>query len=138
MQAEQQSETHKGKGKGGRNTEFLLALAIALEGKPGINALAADVLTYAGVAGVGAVDACLFVVAATEQAEPAAAEGSSATLYVDASGSGSTCTSAAPGEVNGMLNSSRPWLPVVLGATVFGCEPSSALATRLTLSPCGE
>jgi glycerate 2-kinase len=34
--------TLKGKGKGGRNTEFLLALAIALEGKPGINALAAD------------------------------------------------------------------------------------------------
>ncbi len=34
--------TLKGNGKGGRNTEFLLALAIALEGKPGINALAAD------------------------------------------------------------------------------------------------
>ncbi|MGZ5916673.1 MAG: glycerate kinase type-2 family protein [Methyloceanibacter sp.] len=34
--------TLKGQGKGGRNTEFLLALAIALEGKPGINALAAD------------------------------------------------------------------------------------------------
>jgi glycerate 2-kinase len=34
--------TLKGKGKGGRNTEFLLALAIALEGKPAIHALAAD------------------------------------------------------------------------------------------------
>jgi hydroxypyruvate reductase len=34
--------TLKGKGKGGRNTEFLLALAIALDGKPGICALAAD------------------------------------------------------------------------------------------------
>jgi glycerate 2-kinase len=34
--------TLKGKGKGGRNTEFLLALAIALEGKPRIHALAAD------------------------------------------------------------------------------------------------
>jgi hydroxypyruvate reductase len=34
--------TLKGKGKGGRNTEFLLALAIALEGQPGIYALAAD------------------------------------------------------------------------------------------------
>jgi glycerate 2-kinase len=34
--------TLRGKGKGGRNTEFLLALAIALEGKPGIYALAAD------------------------------------------------------------------------------------------------
>ncbi|MGB3021441.1 MAG: MOFRL family protein, partial [Methyloceanibacter sp.] len=34
--------TLKGNGKGGRNTEFLLALAIALEGKPGIYAVAAD------------------------------------------------------------------------------------------------
>ena len=34
--------TLKGKGKGGRNTEFLLALAIALEGKRGIYALAGD------------------------------------------------------------------------------------------------
>jgi hydroxypyruvate reductase len=34
--------TLKGKGKGGRNTEFLLALAIALDGRPGIHALAAD------------------------------------------------------------------------------------------------
>jgi glycerate 2-kinase len=34
--------TLKGKGKGGRNTEFLLALAIALDGMPGIYALAAD------------------------------------------------------------------------------------------------
>jgi hydroxypyruvate reductase len=34
--------TLKGKGKGGRNTEFLLALAIALDGKPGIYALAGD------------------------------------------------------------------------------------------------
>ena len=32
----------KGKGKGGRNTEFLLALAIALQGMPGIYALAGD------------------------------------------------------------------------------------------------
>jgi glycerate 2-kinase len=34
--------TLKGKGKGGRNTEFLLALAIALEGAPGIYAVAGD------------------------------------------------------------------------------------------------
>ncbi len=34
--------TLKGDGKGGRNTEFLLALAIALEGRPGIYALAGD------------------------------------------------------------------------------------------------
>jgi glycerate 2-kinase len=34
--------TLKGKGKGGRNTEFLLALAIALEGQPGIYGISAD------------------------------------------------------------------------------------------------
>jgi glycerate 2-kinase len=34
--------TLKGKGKGGRNTEFLLALAIALDRLPGIYALAGD------------------------------------------------------------------------------------------------
>ena len=34
--------TLKGKGKGGRNTEFLLALAIALDGMAGIDALAGD------------------------------------------------------------------------------------------------
>jgi hydroxypyruvate reductase len=34
--------TLKGKGKGGRNTEFLLALAIALQGLPGVYALAGD------------------------------------------------------------------------------------------------
>jgi hydroxypyruvate reductase len=34
--------TLKGKGKGGRNTEFLLALAIALNGMPNIYALAGD------------------------------------------------------------------------------------------------
>jgi glycerate 2-kinase len=34
--------TLKGKGKGGRNTEFLLALAIALGGAPGIYAVAGD------------------------------------------------------------------------------------------------
>jgi glycerate 2-kinase len=34
--------TLKGKGKGGRNTEFLLALAIALEGAPAIYAVAGD------------------------------------------------------------------------------------------------
>jgi glycerate 2-kinase len=34
--------TLKGNGKGGRNTEFLLALAIALDGLPGIYALAGD------------------------------------------------------------------------------------------------
>jgi glycerate 2-kinase len=34
--------TLKGKGKGGRNTEFLLALAIALDGVKGIYALAGD------------------------------------------------------------------------------------------------
>lgn len=34
--------TLRGKGKGGRNTEFLLALAMAIEGETGISALAAD------------------------------------------------------------------------------------------------
>ena len=34
--------TLKGKGKGGRNTEFLLALAIALDGDPRIYAVAGD------------------------------------------------------------------------------------------------
>jgi len=32
----------RGKGRGGRNVEFLLALAIALDGRAGISALAAD------------------------------------------------------------------------------------------------
>ena len=32
----------RGNGRGGRNTEFLLALAIALNGMPGIHALAGD------------------------------------------------------------------------------------------------
>ncbi len=34
--------TVRGHGRGGRNTEFLLALALALDGHPGIHALAAD------------------------------------------------------------------------------------------------
>ena len=34
--------TLKGSGKGGRNSEFLLALAIALQGMPGVYALAGD------------------------------------------------------------------------------------------------
>ncbi|HZW71951.1 MAG TPA: glycerate kinase [Caldimonas sp.] len=34
--------TVRGNGRGGRNVEFLLALAIALDGRPGIHALAAD------------------------------------------------------------------------------------------------
>lgn len=34
--------TIRGKGRGGRNTEFLLALALALDGHPGISALACD------------------------------------------------------------------------------------------------
>ena len=34
--------TLKGNGRGGRNTEFLLGLALALDGAPGIHALAAD------------------------------------------------------------------------------------------------
>ena len=34
--------TVRGKGRGGRNAEFLLALAIALDGQPGIWALAGD------------------------------------------------------------------------------------------------
>ena len=32
----------RGKGKGGRNSEFLLALAVALNGQPGIHAVAGD------------------------------------------------------------------------------------------------
>jgi hydroxypyruvate reductase len=36
------SVTVRGKGRGGRNTEFLLALALALDGLDGIHALAAD------------------------------------------------------------------------------------------------
>jgi hydroxypyruvate reductase len=34
--------TVRGKGQGGRNTEFLLALALALDGRPGIHAIACD------------------------------------------------------------------------------------------------
>jgi glycerate 2-kinase len=34
--------TVRGKGRGGRNVEYLLSLAIALEGRPGIHALAGD------------------------------------------------------------------------------------------------
>ena len=34
--------TVRGNGRGGRNAEFLLALALALDGHPGITALAAD------------------------------------------------------------------------------------------------
>src|SRR3546814_2175633 len=34
--------TLHGKGRGGRNAEFLLALTVALEGAPGIHALACD------------------------------------------------------------------------------------------------
>lgn len=34
--------TVRGKGRGGRNAEFLLALAVALEGHPGIHAIAGD------------------------------------------------------------------------------------------------
>ena len=34
--------TVRGRGRGGRNVEFLLALALALEGQPGVHALAAD------------------------------------------------------------------------------------------------
>jgi hydroxypyruvate reductase len=34
--------TVRGRGRGGRNAEFLLALAVALDGHPGISALAAD------------------------------------------------------------------------------------------------
>jgi len=34
--------TVRGKGRGGRNAEFLLALAVALDGLPGVHALAAD------------------------------------------------------------------------------------------------
>jgi glycerate 2-kinase len=34
--------TVRGKGRGGRNAEFLLALAVALDGLPGVDALAAD------------------------------------------------------------------------------------------------
>lgn len=36
------SVTVRGAGSGGRNVEFLLALAVALEGEPGVHALAAD------------------------------------------------------------------------------------------------
>jgi len=34
--------TLRGKGRGGRNSEFLLALAVALEGAPGVHAIACD------------------------------------------------------------------------------------------------
>ena len=34
--------TVRGSGRGGRNVEFLLSLAIALDGQPGIHALAGD------------------------------------------------------------------------------------------------
>jgi hydroxypyruvate reductase len=36
------SVTVRGQGRGGRNAEFLLALAIALDGRPGVHALACD------------------------------------------------------------------------------------------------
>ncbi|MES2297599.1 MAG: glycerate kinase [Pseudomonadota bacterium] len=36
------SVTMRGQGRGGRNTEFLLALAIALDGAPGVHAIACD------------------------------------------------------------------------------------------------
>lgn len=36
------SVTVRGKGRGGRNAEFLLALAVALDGLPGVHAIAAD------------------------------------------------------------------------------------------------
>jgi glycerate 2-kinase len=36
------SVTVRGRGRGGRNTEYLLALALALDGHPGVHALAAD------------------------------------------------------------------------------------------------
>ncbi len=49
-----------------------------------------------------------------------------------------TCTSALPGESKGALNSTRPWLLVLLGATGLGVEPSSGPARSVTLSPCGE
>jgi hydroxypyruvate reductase len=50
------SVTLRGKGRGGRNVEFLLALAIALDGHPRIHALAADTDGVDGVAEVaGAV-----------------------------------------------------------------------------------
>ena len=34
--------TVRGKGRGGRNVEFLLSLGVALDGQPGIHALAGD------------------------------------------------------------------------------------------------
>src|SRR4029077_4492831 len=34
--------TVRGKGRGGRNAEFLLALAVALDGEPGVYAMAGD------------------------------------------------------------------------------------------------
>lgn len=34
--------TVRGKGRGGRNAEFLLSLAVALDGLPGVHAIAAD------------------------------------------------------------------------------------------------
>jgi glycerate 2-kinase len=34
--------TVRGQGRGGRNAEFLLALAVALDGQPGIHAMAGD------------------------------------------------------------------------------------------------
>lgn len=36
------SVTVRGKGRGGRNAEFLLALAVALDGRPGVHAIAVD------------------------------------------------------------------------------------------------
>jgi hydroxypyruvate reductase len=36
------SVTVRGRGRGGRNAEFLLALAVALDGHPGIHAIACD------------------------------------------------------------------------------------------------
>jgi hydroxypyruvate reductase len=46
----------RGPGRGGRNTEFLLALAIALEGNPDVHAIACDTDGIDGVeANAGAI-----------------------------------------------------------------------------------
>jgi glycerate-2-kinase len=45
--------TVRGTGRGGRNAEFLLGLALALDGAPGVHALACDTDAYGFFAGLG-------------------------------------------------------------------------------------
>src|SRR5262249_37148262 len=68
--------TVRGKGRGGRNVEFLLALAIALEGHPGIYAIAGD------TDGVDGVEEIAGGIIGPDTIERARAEGIRPTEYL--------------------------------------------------------